>query len=151
MRASEARYHVQVYVIAEKYTLIELCNLARIQIIISLKPTGELPEIHEVIRDIYDNTWPSDTLRKFVALLVSKHGTGEFAIPREKFGDLIVELPEFGRDLVQCLCEAMTTREAKTTSKSVISVKRRRVASGAQPFSSGSSSRSSSDSSAEYF
>jgi hypothetical protein len=113
--ASETRCHIQVYVIAQKYGLGDLQLLAKMRILDSLKPTKQHSEFHAVISDIYRNTQPSDVLRKAVAKYASKHAKEEFAAPDDRFGDLIVSLPEFGRDLAKCLCDREQSRKLKET------------------------------------
>ncbi|QDS69447.1 hypothetical protein FKW77_005569 [Venturia effusa] len=125
-KASEILCHVQVYIMAEKYELNELRTFAKGEITDGLRPTEQLPELHEVIRAVYKNTLPKDSLRASVSKFASEHGKEEFAVHGEKFGDLIVELPEFGRDLAKFLCEASSSTSHSRHSTSS-SRKRRRL------------------------
>lgn len=142
------RCHVKVYIIADKYDLNELRTSAKGKISDGLKPTKQLPEFHNVIGDVYNNTRPKDDLRASVSRFASRHGKEEFASSGVKFRDLIFELPEFGRDLAKLLCEASST--TSFVGKSGVFSNKLRSSSSSSSDSDSDSSDSSDSSSDEY-
>ncbi|RDI83823.1 hypothetical protein Vi05172_g6174 [Venturia inaequalis] len=146
-KASEIRCHVQVYIMAEKYNLKELLTFASNKVIYGLSTSNLLPEFHDVIRDVYNNTPSIDSLRVGVSKFASCHGKEEFAISGKKFGDLIVELPEFGRDLVKYLCRSKLKISPNKVSMSNSDRRKRSDGDGVSSSSSSSSDPDSSGSS----
>lgn len=101
--ASETIGHAQVYVTAEKYGITGLRELAKTNIQNNLGPTKKNSDFHNVIREVYDNTGPDDTLRQTLSGFASLYAKEEFATDG-KFGKLMLELPEFGKDVAEYLC-----------------------------------------------
>jgi hypothetical protein len=128
----EARCHVQVIVIADKYCLGDLHKLAKSNITKNLKPTKQHSDFHDVSKDVYKNTQPSNDLRKMIADYASKHTKKEFAAD-DNFGNPIVELPEFERDLARYLCDNHAS--LKSTHKMCPKHPRKRVCPGSSSLS----------------
>ncbi|KAE9969326.1 hypothetical protein EG328_006960, partial [Venturia inaequalis] len=101
--SSEILGHIQVYVIAEKYDIKGLRDLAEKNIRRTLGPTKTNPHFHNAIREIYDNTGADDALRQQMAGFASLHAKEEFATDG-KFKGLMMEIPEFGADVAHFLC-----------------------------------------------
>ncbi|QDS69751.1 hypothetical protein FKW77_010140 [Venturia effusa] len=117
-KASEARCHIKIYVLADKFGIEGLKGTALAKLMASLS-SARPPDFHDVIRDVYNNTQDTDPIRTSISHYASRYASLEFAADDGKFDKLVVELPEFGRDLAKVLYVSTATNTPSSSSNAI--------------------------------
>ncbi|TID23427.1 ATP-dependent RNA helicase [Venturia nashicola] len=100
----EMRFHIDVYILADKYNIERLrqCSASNIRVMAKTKRSG-LPKI---IREVYEKNDIYYGIRDIFAEIGALHAKWLFTVLGEEFGSLMMDIPVFGRDMAEFMCGA---------------------------------------------
>ncbi|KAE9964579.1 hypothetical protein BLS_008216 [Venturia inaequalis] len=101
---AQMRFHIDVYMLADKYNIERLreCSASKIRTIAKSKRAG-LPKI---IKEVYNRTIIDQRIRGVLAEIASWYARWLFRELGEEFGKMIIEIPVFGKDMAEFMCGA---------------------------------------------
>lgn len=106
---SALELHAQLFALADKYNIRQLCDLAAERYISRLKSSSDPLEYLESIPDVYFSTHPPKSSLREVVLRFARDNLEQLLTKqtiREKYDRIAVEVPSFVKDVLDAFIEA---------------------------------------------